>query len=189
MEKALPILETGRTILRLACWDDVPAIIQYYIENRVYLTPFEPLRPLYFYTEKYWWETVQKDFEDFENDRSLRLFIFPQKREKVVIGSIRFSNFVRGTFQACTVGYSLAEAYQGKGYMSEALKVAIAYVFTDLNMHRITASYLPYNQRSGKLLKRLGFVVEGYARDYLIINGQWQDHIITSLINYNWKPT
>lgn len=54
-------------------------------------------------------------------------------------------------------------------------------------MHRIMAAYLPYNQRSGKLLKRLGFIVEGYARDYLTIDGQWQDHILTSLTNRNWK--
>ena len=55
-------------------------------------------------------------------------------------------------------------------------------------MHRIIAAYLPHNQRSGKLLKQLGFVVEGYARDDLMINGQWQDHILTSLINHNWQP-
>ncbi len=72
--------------------------------------------------------------------------------------------------------------------MTEALQVAISYVFTELNMHRIMASYIPHNQRSGMLLKRLGFVVEGYARDYLMINGQWQDHILTSLTNYKWKP-
>jgi ribosomal-protein-alanine N-acetyltransferase len=71
--------------------------------------------------------------------------------------------------------------------MTEALQVAIAYVFDELKMHRIMASYLPHNQRSGRLLKRLGFVVEGYARDYLMINGQWQDHILTSLVNHNWK--
>lgn len=38
------------------------------------------------------------------------------------------------------------------------------------------------------LLKRLGFVVEGYARDYLMINGLWQDHILTSLVDQWWKP-
>jgi ribosomal-protein-alanine N-acetyltransferase len=54
-------------------------------------------------------------------------------------------------------------------------------------MHRITASYLPHNQRSGKLLKRLGFVVEGYAYDYIMINGKWEDHILTSLVNPNWN--
>lgn len=49
------------------------------------------------------------------------------------------------------------------------------------------AAYLPHNQRSAKLLKRLGFVVEGYACDYLTIDGQWEDHILTSLTNCNWK--
>jgi ribosomal-protein-alanine N-acetyltransferase len=71
--------------------------------------------------------------------------------------------------------------------MTEALKVAINYVFIELNLHRIMAAYIPHNQRSGRLLKRLGFLVEGYARDYLMIDGQWQDHILTSLINPNWQ--
>jgi ribosomal-protein-alanine N-acetyltransferase len=87
------------------------------------------------------------------------------------------------------LGYSLAAVEQGKGYMTEALKVAINFVFTELNLHRIMAAYIPHNQRSGLLLKRLGFGVEGYARDYLMINDQWQDHILTSLINPNWRST
>jgi ribosomal-protein-alanine N-acetyltransferase len=37
--------------------------------------------------------------------------------------------------------------------------------------------------RSGRLLGRLGFVIEGYARDYLLVNGRWEDHVLTSLIN------
>ena len=38
------------------------------------------------------------------------------------------------------------------------------------------------------LLRRLGFVVEGYARDYLFLNGQWRDHVMTSLTNPDWRP-
>jgi ribosomal-protein-alanine N-acetyltransferase len=49
------------------------------------------------------------------------------------------------------------------------------------------ANYMPHNRRSGNVLKRLGFVVEGYARDYLMINGKWEDHIFTSLINPHWR--
>jgi ribosomal-protein-alanine N-acetyltransferase len=67
--------------------------------------------------------------------------------------------------------------------MQEAMEVAITYVFQNLNMHRIMANYMPHNRRSGNLLRKLGFVVEGYARDYLMINGKWEDHILTSLIN------
>ena len=46
----------------------------------------------------------------------------------------------------------------------------------------------PTNERSGRLLSRLGFTIEGYARNYLNLNGQWCDHIMTSLTNPNWNP-
>ncbi|HEY9600142.1 MAG TPA: GNAT family N-acetyltransferase [Allocoleopsis sp.] len=186
MNKVLPYLQGARTILRLADLDDVSAIIRYYRENAAHLAPFEPLKSSAFYTKSYWSEQVQQAIEEFQTDRTLRLFLFEKDSERVIIGSVNFRNFVRGVLQSCTLGYSVAEAYQGKGYMTEALQVAISYVFTQLNMHRITASYLPHNQRSGKLLKRLGFVVEGYAYDYIMINGKWEDHILTSLVNPNW---
>jgi len=187
MKRYCPKLESARTILRLAEPDDISAIIDYYISNRVHLAPFEPSRAEDFYTDSYWCQELKARLHAFNADQSLKLFLFEKEHSKVIIGSINFANFVRGVFQSCTLGYSVALAFEGKGYMSEALKLAISYVFVQLNMHRIMAAYLPYNQRSGLLLKRLGFVVDGYARDYLMINGQWQDHILTSLINHNWQ--
>ncbi|KFN17466.1 hypothetical protein JM66_20365 [Aeromonas bestiarum] len=37
--------------------------------------------------------------------------------------------------------------------------------------------------RSGALLERLGFEREGLARDYLMINGRWEDHVLTARLN------
>ena len=51
------------------------------------------------------------------------------------------------------------------------------------------ANYMPHNHRSGKLLERLGFEREGYAKDYLLIDGQWRDHVLTALTNKEWTPT
>lgn len=187
MVKAAPQLASTRTIIRQASRDHIPAILNYYSENKLHLAQFEPKKSDDFYTANYWYKEIEERSRDFQADRSLKLFLFIQDNPKAIIGSINFANFIRGAFQSCTLGYSLAAAQQGKGYMSEALEIAIAYVFTELNLHRIMAAYLPHNQRSGKLLKRLGFVVEGYACDYLMINGEWQDHILTSLTNRNWK--
>lgn len=187
MEKALPLIKSARTILRLADRDDVSAIVRYYIENRSHLAPFEPLKTSDFYTENYWYNELKERFNDFTTDRSVELFLFKRENPRAIVGAVNFTNFVGGAFQCCTLGYSLAEIEQGNGYMTEALKVAIRYVFSEWNLHRITAAYLPHNVPSARLLKRLGFVVEGYAYDYLLINGQWQDHILTSLINRNWK--
>ncbi len=171
----------------MADYRDVSEIVRYYSNNRLFLTPLEPNRPEEFFTEKFWRSQVERNQIEFNYDQSLRLFIFDQTAPKTVIGIINFTQFSRGSFQACVVGYSLAESKQGQGFMQEALSAAIHFVFTGLNFHRIMATYMPRNQRSGNLLRTLGFTVEGYARDYLQINGKWEDHILTSLINPNWK--
>ena len=114
----------------------------------------------------------------------MRLVLFERHRPKgAVVGVCNFSNFVRGPFQACYLGYSLDHRFEGRGLMMEALRASTAYAFEQLRLHRIMANYIPTNERSGRLLRRLGFVPEGYARDYLLIDGRWQDHILTSLTN------
>ena len=185
MQLQQPRIVTKRLLLRLACQEDVTNILKYYTDNKAYLTPFYPTWSEPFFTVKYWHTEVEIATKEFLQGQSLRLLIFSQN-ESTIIGIINYRNFIRGVAQFCTVGYSLAEKEQGKGYMTEALQASIDYVFEELKMHRIMANYMPHNQSSGNLLKRLGFVVEGYARDYLLINNQWQDHILTSLTNPKW---
>ena len=104
-----------------------------------------------------------------------------------LVGVCNFTNIVRGAFQACTLGYSLSADAQGKGLMYEALTAAIAYMFEIENLHRIMANYVPENRRSADLLRRLGFEIEGHARDYLHINGAWRDHILTAKTNPDFR--
>jgi len=180
-------IETPRTLLRLATHDDVPAIVRYFRENREFLARWEPRRPERFFTDEFWAEQVRRNTEEAESDRSLRLFVFPRDEPGRVIGTVNFTEFVRGVFQACYLGYGLSQAHEGRGYMREALSAGIAHAFGELRMHRIMANYLPHNRRSGNLLKSLGFQVEGYARDYLQIDGRWEDHVLTSLTNPDWR--
>jgi ribosomal-protein-alanine N-acetyltransferase len=99
-----------------------------------------------------------------------------------ILGQVSLRNVIRGAFQACHLGYSLDQQAVGKGLMFEALTTVITYAFDEMSLHRIMANYIPTNDRSGRLLRRLGFVVEGYARDYLFLAGKWQDHVLTSLV-------
>ena len=71
--------------------------------------------------------------------------------------------------------------------MTRALKLAVNYMFKVQNIHRVMASYMPRNHRSEAVLERVGFTKDGFAKDYLLINGKWEDHNLTSLINPNWK--
>jgi ribosomal-protein-alanine N-acetyltransferase len=183
-----PILTSDRLILRMAVMEDIPYILKYFTENKEYLTPFYPKWDENFFTDDYWEYQVETSFWEFVNNYSLKLFIYQKHQPRQIVGTANFSNFVYSAAQFCQLGYSLAESAQGYGYMTEALSISTKYVFQELNLHRIMANYMPHNRRSGNVLKRAGFVVEGYARDYLMINGKWEDHIFTSLTNPHWRP-
>jgi [ribosomal protein S5]-alanine N-acetyltransferase len=127
--------------------------------------------------------------QEFKEGRSIRFLLFLKDRfEDEIIGFCNFSQIFRGSFQACYLGYHIDGRFEGKGLMSEAVKKAIAYMFEQQKIHRIMANYVPSNKRSARLLEKLGFVIEGYAKKYLLINSQWEDHVLTSLTNENWLP-
>ncbi|HET7464430.1 MAG TPA: ribosomal protein S5-alanine N-acetyltransferase [Longimicrobium sp.] len=179
-------ISTDRLTLRMAGVDDVPAILRYFTGNREFLEPWEPRKSEPFYTDEFWNEQVRRIHDQHEAGTALRLFIFPNDAPGEVIGTVNLTEIVRGAFHACYLGYGLSAAREGRGYMREALRGAIAHAFGPLRLHRIMANYLPHNRRSGNVLKALGFTVEGFARDYLRINGRWEDHVLTSLTNPAW---
>lgn len=181
-------LETPRLVVRLAEAADVPAVVRYLQENREFLKPWEPVRPEAYYTESFWRYRIPEDHRDLREERALRLFLFPKDEPGTVAGAANFTNFMRGPFQACYLGYALGERHQGRGYMTEALESAVGYVFEALGLHRIMANYLPENERSAGVLRRLGFEIEGRARDYVLIEGRWRDHVLTSKVNPDWHP-
>ena len=94
---------------------------------------------------------------------------------------------MRGISQSAILGYSVDAARQGRGYATEAAASVIGYAFETLGLHRIATTYQPTNERSGRVLRKLGFVVEGYARDYLFFDAAWRDAISVALINGAWR--
>lgn len=178
--QSLPYLQGQRVFLRSANEDDIPQIIYFYRNNTAHFEKVSSPKPLEFYTVEFWQDKIITARQDFQGDRACNLFIFELNSQEI-LGYINFFSFIRGAFHACTLGYGLAETAQGKGLMTEALQLAINFVFRELNIHRIMANYNPTNERSGNLLRRLNFVIEGYARDYLLVRGKWQDMVLPSL--------
>lgn len=181
------MLTTQRLVLRLGKTEDIPAILQYYRANRAYLEPFEPQRPDNFYTRDFWKTVLVARESDWRTGYAVKLLIFLQAEPDQVIGTINLNTIVRGAFHGATLGYGLSAQHQGQGYMTEAGQRLMTYAFDELNLHRIMANYMPQNHRSANVLKRLGFQIEGIARDFLFINGLWQDHVMTSLVNPHWQ--
>ncbi len=172
------ILNTPRLILRLPTESDHLEFQAFEERNRHRLSPWRAASAE---------QQIIKWRQEFEENRSIRFFLFSKESpEGEIIGLCNFSQIFRGPFQACYLGYHIDSAHEGKGLMSEAVGRAIQYMFEEQNLHRIMANYMPSNQRSSQLLHKLGFIIEGHAKKYLLINGHWEDHVLTSLINQKW---
>jgi ribosomal-protein-alanine N-acetyltransferase len=176
----------GDVVIRSARIDDAKMIAQYFRDNRTHLEPWEPHREEEFYTEQGWAQRLIKLRELQQMALGYYLLVLDMQANEMV-GTVSFSQIARFPIHNCYVGYSLAEHAQGKGMMTRALRMACQYMFEVQNIHRISASYMPVNARSEAVLKRLGFQYEGELKDYLLINGQWEDHYLTSLINPDWR--
>jgi ribosomal-protein-alanine N-acetyltransferase len=175
-------IETKRVVLRLGRDDDAQALLDYFLRNRDYHRPWEPRASEDFYTIAVQRMALARRRTEFTAGRSACLLMFDRDQDDgTIIGRVNFSEIVRGPMQGCFLGYAVDSTYEGRGYMAEALRAAIRWAFADLGLHRIQASYRPENERSGRLLQRLGFVREGFARNLLFIDGAWRDHIVTAL--------
>lgn len=177
-------LTTQNLILRTPSPEDLSAITDFENRNSNHLKKWES-------TNSANSQSVQKRLENWikecEEGKSVRFLIRPKGDPNKIIGFCNFTQIFHGSFQACYLGYKIDYEYEGKGLMFEALEASIRYVLEELCIHRIMANYMPINTKSAKLLHRLGFTVEGYAKNYLLINGQWEDHILTALTVEQWQ--
>ncbi len=178
----IPFIRTDRTTLTILKPERAGLIFAYYQENKTHLAPWEPERKDAFYTLRACQDRAANSYSGFFQKHCVNFCIL-DNQESELIGLCNFTNIIRGPFQACHMGYSIASKLENQGYMSEAAKSAISYMFTEIGLHRIMANYMPHNERSAKLLTKLGFEKEGYAKSYLKIGEKWQDHVLTSLIN------
>lgn len=180
LQQKKPKIPTNRGTLMLLEKQHAPLLYAYVKENKAFLEQWEPLRHESYYSMETAVLRVDEMQKDFKRDRGLVLCLL-NKDESEILAYSNYSSIVRGVFQACHLGYSVGEKYQGQGYMKEALAAGIKYLHEEMNINRIMANYMPHNQKSAAVLRSLGFEQEGKARKYLKIAGNWEDHILTAL--------
>lgn len=166
--------------IRLVRKEDAGRLANYYSSNADHFYLWEPTRESGYYSAA----SIQlrlSECEELHQGGSAAHFI--GLIGESVIAHCSLTNIVYGPFRACFMGYGVAKEFEGTGAMSKLCQVAIKYAFDELKLNRVMANYMPCNRRSGNLLKRLGFSEEGLAKKYLKINGCWEDHVLTSLVN------
>ncbi|MFC3914377.1 GNAT family N-acetyltransferase [Pseudaeromonas sharmana] len=179
---SVPEIHTARLRLTVLSARDGALLYRYVNNNRAHLAPWEPQRDEAYYTLSACEDRLFVGYQHWLRGDALPwVALHPETGE--MVASCHASQISRGAFQACYLGYSIAAEYQGQGLMREVVAGCIDYLFTELRLHRVMANYMPHNHRSARLLTALQFEREGYARQYLQIAGQWQDHVLTARIN------
>lgn len=166
-------LKGKNVILKNLTTSNAQEVLEYYNKNKNHLAPFEPTKDSTFYTLESQKKFLNKSYRESLNGTSVDLGIF--KTEKL-IGKIKISRILNGSFKSGTLGYSIDEDEQGKGYMKESVRLLIDYAFDECELHRLEASVLLNNKKSRMVLTKCGFKLIGINEKYLLINGKWEDH-------------
>lgn len=182
-----PLIRTPNLYLRVPQASDHAAWALLRMESSEFLTPWEPTWNEDDLTRASFRLRAKRAAREISTDEAYSLFIFETGTE-TLIGGLTLGLIRRGVAQACTLGYWMGRRHAGKGHMTEAVRGAVRFAFSDLALHRVEAACLPSNEPSRRLLERVGFQHEGLARAYLKINGNWADHLLYAVLSTDTLP-
>lgn len=160
---------------------DGAAMLELQLRNKEFFQTYTPKRLEGFYTLEGQVKTIEATIEQSKNDSRYSFGIFINETDEL-IGYVALSEILRGSLQSCYIGYYLDQHQNGKGYMTEAVILAVDFGFKILELHRIEAGVMPHNTGSMKVLEKAGFHKEGIAIENVKINGKWEDHQILAIV-------
>jgi len=153
--------------------------------SRRFLTPWEPLWSPDALGRAAYRQRLFHYAAEWRGGQGFNLFLY-RNNDGALLGGIGLSQIRHGVAESGSLGYWMGERFAGKGYMTEALSLTLGFAFGRLKLHRVEAACLPHNGPSRAVLTKNGFREEGYAREYLCIDGRWQDHVLFGVLHDEW---
>src|SRR5262245_58186196 len=145
--------------------------------SRDFLTPWEPSWPADDLTRAAFRRRIRRYSEDQRSDLAYPFFIF-RKSDQVLVGGLTLANIRRGCAQAGSLGYWMGAAHARLGHRPPPQPALIPFALGTLRSHRIDAPCITSTTASIRLLDSPAFRREASARQYLCIDGVWQDHLL-----------
>jgi ribosomal-protein-alanine N-acetyltransferase len=185
-----PALRGPRLVLRGPRSRDYGAWRNLRRDSREFLKPFEPRWSEADLTRRVFMARLKRGRKEAAQGTDFNFLIFlVDGRKELLVGGLTLSNIRRRAAQHVTLGYWMGEKYAGRGLMTEAVSLVLPFVFNTLGLHRIHAAFLPNNIASRRVLEKNGFREEGYAENYLQIDGRWADHVMFGLTRERYDQT
>ncbi|HVA14484.1 MAG TPA: GNAT family protein [Stellaceae bacterium] len=174
-----------RTVLRAPDRQDWRVWAELRSASRAFLTPWEPSWGEDALTRAAFRRRLARYALEWHSDQGYTFLLF-RLEDDALVGGISVTNVRRGVAESASVGYWVGESHAHQGYMSEGLALTLKFAFERLRLHRVEAACLPHNAPSRGLLLKSGFREEGYASEYLCIDGKWQDHVLFGILASDW---
>jgi ribosomal-protein-alanine N-acetyltransferase len=159
--------------------DDAPELLVLRQANAEFLAPFEPVRGHGFLTLVGQHESIADQVARRAAGSSASYVIV---EDGAIVGQVTLSSIVSWPHLSANLGYWVAERCCGRGVGSAAVAAVCAEAFGTLGLHRVQAGTLVDNLASQRVLERNGFRRIGLAQRYLLIAGEWRDHVLFELL-------
>ncbi len=132
-------------------------------------------------------EEVQRNLQSMLEADNRRNYIIEHLEDRKPVGYLGLFN-INHYHKNIECYIALCEAeYRGKGIGYEAMGLMMGYVFSEMNMHRLSLRVFADNERAIHIYKKLGFVQEGRLRETRFHNGKWQDSYIMSVLQADYQ--
>ncbi|MEE1079359.1 MAG: GNAT family protein [Agathobacter sp.] len=169
--------ETPRLRLRITEPYDADMVLDFFMRDKELFERYEADRVPNFYTVEHQEKLLRAEYQLALHMQCIRFYITLKDDPSKIIGTMCLRNIQRPLYGSCEIGYKFSSAFHHKGYATEALRKVCEIAVKELGLHRINAWVHPQNTDSMKLLERNGFYEEGLCKEYLMLHGQWTDHI------------
>jgi len=174
----------NQIIIRFLEMKDAEALFDLHLRNRELFQKYSPTFPEGFYTLNSKNNDIINLIKERAEDKKYSFGVF-LKEEGILVGDVTLFHIFRGPLQKCLIGYTLDKQYNGRGFATEAVSLAVKYAFDELKLHRVEAGVMLTNIGSMRVLEKAGFHREGIERKGVKINGNWEDHQIFAIISDN----
>lgn len=176
-----PVVRGHGVLLRPPTMGDYGAWAELRAMSRDHLSPWEPTWARDELTRGAFRRRLRFYQREAREDLGHSFFILHESTG-ALIGGLTLSNLRRGVTQAASLGYWMGKPYANRGLMRSAVGAVQTFAVDGLRLHRLEAACMPTNLPSIRVLEGCGFTREGFARQYLKINGRWEDHILFGFV-------
>ncbi|MEU9133659.1 GNAT family N-acetyltransferase [Kitasatospora sp. NPDC048540] len=171
--------------LRPVAEDDSAALLRAFLRNREHLRRWDPRRDEEFFTPAGQAARLRDQLEQRETGRQ---YPYVLTHAEEIIGAVTLSNVVRGPLHSANLGYWIDAGHVGRGLAGAAVTLVARAADQQHGLHRLEAGAATDNPGSQRVLVKSGFQVIGTAPKFLLIDGEWRDHVLFQKILNDRHP-